>query len=278
MNQAAARADALNVQWEELTAADFPRAVEEARGVCVLPIGVIEKHGPHLPLGTDVMAAREASIRAARREYAVVFPSYYFGQIWEARHQPGCLTLPPELLTSLLQAVCDEIHRNGFSKIVIVNGHGGNTHWLSYFCQAQLASRRDYAVFLARRPMEPGLAAKIKAQRKTDWGGHADEEETSRILEIRPDLVKMEVVDTESGLAQGRLQGVAGSTFTGIFWYADYPNHYAGVATEATPELGSLTVEAEVQGLAKVFRAVKDDAVTARLQNEFYSRSEKPLG
>jgi len=65
------------VQWEELTASDFPGAVKRAQGVCVLPIGVIEKHGPHLPLGTDVMAARAAAIGAAQREYAVVFPHYY---------------------------------------------------------------------------------------------------------------------------------------------------------------------------------------------------------
>ena len=55
------------VQWEELTDSDFPEAIRRAQGVCVLPIGVIEKHAPHLPLGTDVMAVREASVQAAQR-------------------------------------------------------------------------------------------------------------------------------------------------------------------------------------------------------------------
>ena len=84
----------LSVQWQELTATDFPTAAKQAEGVCVLPIGVIEKHGPHLPLGTDVMAARAAAIRAAEREYAVVFPPYYFGQILEAQ-APAGLHRPP---------------------------------------------------------------------------------------------------------------------------------------------------------------------------------------
>jgi creatinine amidohydrolase len=264
----------LSVQWQELTATDFPAAVERAQRVCALPIGVIEKHGPHLPLGSDVMQARAAAIGAAEREYVVVFPPYYFGQIYEARHQPGCVTIPPELLSKLLQAVCDDIHRNGFEKIVIVNGHGGNTHWLSFFCQAQLAGRRDYAVYVARRPMDPELAAQIKALRKTDWGGHACEDETSRLLAIRPELVRMDLVDTESGLPQRKLPEL--NAFTGIFWYADFPNHYAGIATEATADLGKLLLEAERRGLAEVFRAVKADRAALALQNEFYGRSEKP--
>ena len=66
--------ESLSVQWEELTLSDFPEAVKQARGLCVLPVGVIEPHGPHLPLCTDMTAARVASIRAAQKEYAVVFP------------------------------------------------------------------------------------------------------------------------------------------------------------------------------------------------------------
>jgi creatinine amidohydrolase len=267
------RAGALPVRWDELTATDFPEAVARARGVCALPIGVIEKHGPHLPLGTDVFAARAAAIRAAEREYVVVFPHYYFGQIYEARHQPGCVTIPPELLTSLLQATCESIARNGLRKIVIVNGHGGNTAWLNYFCQTQLSSPRDYAVYVARRPMDRELEAQIKAMRKTDWGGHADEAETARIMEIRPDLVQFERAGDQVGLPLRRLTVHA---TTGIFWYADYPNHYAGDPAGATPEMGKLVVEAEVRGLAQVFRSIKEDETTLELQGEFFARSERP--
>jgi len=267
----------LSVQWEELTATDFPAAVAQAQGVCLLPIGVIEKHGPHLPLGTDVMAARATAARAAQREYAVVFPPYYFGQIWEARHQPGCITLPAELLTAVLQAVCEEIHRNGFSKILIVNGHGGNTFWLNYFCQSQLASRREYATYVARWLTDPELAAQIEARRRTERGGHSDEIETSRLLALRPELVKMEDVVRESGATQGRLKGLDQQVFTGVFYYADYPNHYHGIADEATRELGELIVESEVRGLVKILRAVKEDTATIPLQNEFYGRAEQPL-
>src|SRR5713226_4503045 len=77
----------LSVHWEELTAADFRSAIQQSQGTCLLPFGILEKHGPHLPLGTDLLDVRYAALHAAEREYAVVFPEYYFGQIFEARHE-----------------------------------------------------------------------------------------------------------------------------------------------------------------------------------------------
>src|SRR5579863_9829415 len=75
----------LSAKWEELTAPDFVQAIHQSQGVCVLPFGIVEKHGPHLPLGTDLLDVRFAVMNAVRQEYAVVFPEYYFGQIFEAQ-------------------------------------------------------------------------------------------------------------------------------------------------------------------------------------------------
>ncbi len=76
----------LRIQYEELTAPDFIRAVEKSGATAVIPMGILEKHGPHLPLGTDLLDIREVVLRAARQEYTIVFPPYYFGQIFEAKH------------------------------------------------------------------------------------------------------------------------------------------------------------------------------------------------
>src|SRR3981081_3773847 len=73
----------LSAHWEELTGADFVEAIKRSQGTCVLPFGILEKHGPHLPLGTDLLDVRYAALHAAAKEYAVVFPEYYFGQIFE---------------------------------------------------------------------------------------------------------------------------------------------------------------------------------------------------
>src|SRR5438552_14723198 len=79
----------LSVHWEELTAADFKDGIARAQGTCLLPFGIMEKHGPHLPLGNDLLNVRYVALNAAQQEYAIVFPEYYFGQIFEAKHEPG---------------------------------------------------------------------------------------------------------------------------------------------------------------------------------------------
>src|SRR5689334_19755387 len=120
----------LSVHWEELTAADFRDAITRAQGTCLLPFGIMEKHGPHLPLGNDLLNVRYAALRAAEQEYAVVFPEYYFGQIFEAKHEPGTVAYSRGLQLQLLQETTDEMARNGCKKVIIVNGHGGNPNLL----------------------------------------------------------------------------------------------------------------------------------------------------
>ena len=107
-----ATAQELSVKMENLTAIEFKTAVEKSAKTAIIPIGVLEKHGPHMPLGTDVFTAREMAIRAAEKEYAVVFPWYQFSQINEARHQPGTISYSPELIWRVLQETLNELHRN----------------------------------------------------------------------------------------------------------------------------------------------------------------------
>jgi len=267
----------LPTAWEELTSSDFALAVKQSEGVCIIPIGVIEKHGQQLPLGTDVFTSREISRRAAEKEYCIIFPYYFMGQIFEAKQQPGTVAYSPELLYRLLDETCKEISRNGIKKIILVNGHGGNTAFLQYFCQTQLASPRDYAVYYTTPSSGQEAQRKIAELRKTNIGGHADEVETSTMLAVRPDLVKLERATSESGLNQNRLSNIPSSLYTGIWWYAQYPNHYAGDAKDANVAIGKLAVEGSSQTLVEFIKAVKADQNTIRLQNDFYRDSQAPL-
>ena len=88
-------AQQLSPKWEELTAEDFVKALQSSSGVCLLPFGIIEKHGPSGPLGTDLINVRGATLEAVKQQYAIVFPEYYFGQIAEARHQQEPLPTVP---------------------------------------------------------------------------------------------------------------------------------------------------------------------------------------
>ena len=265
----------LSSAWEELTAPDFVTAVKQSQGVCIIPMGVIEKHGPHLPLGTDVISSREIARRAAEKEYCIVYPYYFAGQIFEAKQQPGTIAYSSELLFKLLEETCEEISRNGIKKIILLNGHGGNGSFLQYFCQIQLDKPKDYAVYLFQPGSDPEAQAKIASMRKTTVGGHADEMETSTMLAIRPDLVKLERATAESGTDLNRLQ--LNNAYTGIWWYAKYPNHYAGDAKDATAALGEISLESSVTRLARMIKSVKDDTTTIRLQNEFFKDSTSPI-
>ena len=258
----------ISVSWEELTSADFVKATHLSQGLCILPMGVVEKHGQHLPLGTDVFIARELSLLAARTEYAVVFPFWYAGQIFEARHQPGTISYSPELLFRLLDETCREISRNGFKKILLVNGHGGNTNLVPYFCQTQLESERDYSVYFFNAELDPETNLRIRAMRKSTTGGHADEVESSQMAYIRPDLTHIDRATSDSGEDLNRLP--LPGAYTGIWWYAKYPNHYAGDAKDANPELGQYVMEKRVEKLAGVIRMIKADTTTRHLQNRFY--------
>ncbi|HEV3317451.1 MAG TPA: creatininase family protein [Candidatus Angelobacter sp.] len=261
----------LSPKWEELTAADFLQAVKNAQGTCLLPFGILEKHGPHLPLGTDLLNVRYLSLTAAEQEYAVIFPEYYFGQIFEAKHQPGTVAYSLQLQLQLLQETTDEMARNGCKKVLIVNGHGGNEYLLPLFAQAQLERQHDYVVYvywpLARETGRPTVKDKVDM--------HAGESETSHTMVSRPDLVHLDRVPNESGKDQAR-QKLPQDVYTGIWWYARFPNHYSGDASTASKQLGEFDKKTMVGNLVAAIRAIKDDQVSLQLQNEFYQESKHP--
>jgi creatinine amidohydrolase len=274
--QAAGAAGQLGVRYEELTAADFVRAVARSQATCIIPIGILEKHGPHLPLGVDLLDCREVSLRAARKEYTIVFPEYYVGQIFEAKHQPGTIAYSARVMLDLLQETCDELARNGIKKIIIFNGHGGNDEFLHFFCQTQLASPRDYVVYLFDLSDDTTLEDTLRKLRKTTVDGHAGEEETSVMLAHRPDLVHMDRANLESGADQKRLSGLK-HAYTGIWWYASQPNHYRGDGSYGTKELGETVLNLEVGLLVEMIRSVKADTAAPELQKEFFEKSQNPL-
>jgi creatinine amidohydrolase len=261
------------MQWEELTAPEFAKAVHET-GVCVIALGVIERHSDHLPLGTDYLVGHKIACLAAEKEPAVVFPPFYFGQIYEARCFPGTITIEPALLVKLIQGVFDEIGRNGFQKIVALNAHGGNNHLLGFLAQASLWEEKPYCVYMPTEPLTPQRQEAWERLRETTYGGHSCEQETSAVFGVRPDLVKMERVPEEPARPLGRLVHLP-PTYTGIWWYADYPDHYAGDARAATQEKGQALIQMEADTLAEYIAAVKADTVVPTLNAEFFRREEQ---
>ena len=263
----------LPVQWESLSSDDFVKAIAQAQGTCLLPFGILEKHGQQLPLGTDLINVRYTAINAAHKEFVIVFPDYYFGQIFEARHEPGTIAYGASLQLELLQATTDEMARNGCKKVIIVNGHGGNEHLLPFFAQTQLATPHDYVVYIfglpdLDRPGRPSL--------KSTHDMHAGEDETSHTMVSAPETVHLDRANAESGADQHRLN-LPESLYTAIWWYARFPNHYAGDASNVNKQLGEFDMETWTDELVTAIKAVKADTESLRLQSEFFEKASHPL-
>ncbi len=266
----------LSFKMEELTSPKFAQAVEAAEGVCIIPIGILEKHGPHLPLGTDLYESREIAFTAASNEYAIVFPPYYIGQIFEARHQPGTIAYSTDLMWKMLDETCRELSRNGLKKIILLNGHGGNNSFLQFFCQSQLEKKQDYIVVLFTPGGNDDTAREIKSLKKAKLDGHAGEEETSMIYFINPSLVDQNALKNESGLDQDRLSKLPYG-YTGIWWFAKYPNHFASDINTPDKRLGELLITGDASQAAELIRFLKKDNSIQQLQEEFFKKAANPL-
>ena len=261
-----------SVLWEELTAKEFDESIAFGEGVCVLPIGVLEKHGDHLPLGTDMYVVTALAKKAAECSYAVVFPYYFLGQIAEARHVKGTLAATHRLIMDALLEMCDEIHRNGFTKIFILDGHGGNQYFLKFFLQQFPALKRPYAVYTRFSHNISGEQLKsIREQSgENNMGDHAGFCETALMMHLRPELVHLEKQKADESINLDRLKELQDlDIFTGFDWYSKYPQHFAGDPAKATAEHGALIFDILTANIAKTINAIKTDNISLKLINEY---------
>jgi creatinine amidohydrolase len=262
------------MQWENLTSLDFVKAVAACDGVGILPIAVIEPHGPHLPLGTDMFEAHATACRAAEREPAIVFPTYPYGINHESAHLPGSLVIRRDLVLALLEAVCDEMARHGLTKIILLSGHGGNRHMLPLFVQTLVEKDKPYIVYDANPAGMPDVDTLLESE---EWG-HACEVETSFGLHLFPDLVKMDQVPPRSftNLQRNKALQEVG-VYTSMDWYAMYPAMYVGDPGKATAAKGEVMVAYRVDAVVEIIRRVKADTITPALKREFLQRTIRPI-
>jgi len=260
------------MRWEELTYPDFEKAVQTCQGVGLVPVGVIEPHSAHLPLGTDMMACHWVACRAAEGEPVLVFPPYGLGVNHEGMHLPGAVVIKRDLIFALLENICEEMARNGLKKIILTSGHGGNRYLLPLLVQTLVEKKPDYLVYYAAIPSTPGANKVLES----DETGHACEAETSRMLQIRPDLVKMEDIPEPFTSRRGNEALKEVGAYSPVDWYSMYPNMYVGDARTATAEKGKVLNDARVEPLIRLIKAVKEDEVTPGLLEQFNRGGENP--
>ena len=178
--------------WENLRMPEFS-AWREEHGTVILPVGSVEEHGPHLPLGTDTFHALEVARRAAELRPVVVAPPLYYGLCRSTREHPGTVSISGETLRALVTDLGREFHRQGAGSLVIMSGHAGGTHMAALVeagetLLAELPDLQVAVVNLLDLLREVVAAQPELVQTRGD--SHAGEVETALMLAAYPHLVK----------------------------------------------------------------------------------------
>lgn len=280
--------------WENLRCEEFETAVKKANGVCVVPVGCLEKHGPHSPLGTDTIIAAETCIRAAEQEPVVVFPTMYFGEKSGAGEFPGTVIFSVETRWHIYKEICNEIYRNGFKKILFVNGHGGNKSMLDLFARGMMQENPNVMVFnassggvtasaieaLLQAPSEypalteEDLAALQDYLDQKKHGGHACFSETARAYHFRPETIRLDGIADENGDSTHRFDAFKQYGITTHFsWMGNYPNSYSASNDYVLNErIAKEFTKYYVDDMAKKFRFLKNETISDEYHAEWLAK------
>ena len=280
--------------WENLREEEFRDAIKTSKGVCIVPIGCLEKHGQHLPVGTDVIHITEIARRAAEVEPVCVFPTMYFGEKTGAGEFLGTVMFSPELRLQILKETCSEIYRNGFDKILLYNGHGGNQAMISYFLRGVLYEKNEYSVFdyslgsdfaTPKKILNEGYKYLTTEDRKILQGyidekkrfGHADFIETGWVYGVRPETVRLDKTGQESNASTHRFDEFLDLRInTPYAWMANFPNSYEGDMHDRMNErIARAMVDYSVKKLAEVLRFLKTETVSDGYKKEWLEKQKR---
>ncbi|MEO1069864.1 MAG: creatininase family protein [Cyanobacteria bacterium J06638_6] len=184
-----------------LTWTDIEAMPDRDQAVIVQPMGAIEQHGPHLPLSVDstictaVLGQALAQLDASVPVYSL--PPLYYGKSNEHWHFPGTITLSAETLLRVIHDVAESLYRAGFRKLVLLNAHGGQPQVLEIAARDLHQAHNDLMVFPLFVWAVPNCAGEVLTPKELELGIHAGDAETSLMLSILPDQVRMELAATE---------------------------------------------------------------------------------
>lgn len=243
------------MRFEEMTSPEVD-ALDRDKTVLILPLGSVEQHGGHMPLGTDTMLAYSVSLAAAERAGNVaVLPPPWYG--FSAHHMrfAGSVTLKPETLMAVAEDVVGSLVSHGFRRILIVNGHGGNSGVIDLLASTLGHKHYGQARIAALTYFQLAREAIVELRESEPGGtGHACEFETAMVQHIRPELVKMARAATtypDPGSRYLTTDLIGGSVVRTFHDFGDLsPLGTLGDPSLATPEKGAAFFTAVVGGLA----------------------------
>ncbi len=219
--------------------------------VALLPIGAVEVHGDHLPLGTDCFLAQGVANKvelALTSERCVVLPCLPYGQIWSLRDVPGCINVPDAVLSATLVEIAKSIYAAGITRIAFINGHVGNVNAIKDAMRILYDQCPIKAYSFTYPDAEGAIAHVCTSKRPHKAYFHACEIETSYMLYLCP-----EKVDMSKAICQY-------PTFPEDFdvtpspWNSVMHSAVMGDATVATAEKGQVIIDTVVAKIVHLLR------------------------
>jgi creatinine amidohydrolase len=274
-----------NPFWEEMTGADFGKALKEAQGVCVLPMGSVEKFGPAGPMGTNLFMARAVAAQAAKKDYVVIFPPYYVAETTDVSNHPGTINYSPKLQYEMLAETVGEMGRNGCTKIILSNGHSSNMGLIQWFIQSTLHEPHPYSVYAtypAPPRMSPPTAESLNMPAamqpsRPDADGHGGEERVALMMAIRPDLVHTERGHDDPVVPEGSIHlPLPGGVLAAPTRFIEAPTSYLGDASGATAARGRALLDYAAGRLVGVIHAIKADTTIPEAEQAFAQQRAHP--
>ena len=158
----------------------------------ILPLGATEQHGRHLGLGTDAIEAEAIAMRVAETTNVAVAPTLNYGMSHALLNFPGTISLRPTTLIAVIDDVLRALHRHGFRRVLVVNGHGGNTASLTSAVQMVTQDLTDLRIKLFEWWTDQESVKVMIEKLGPQQGTHASPGETAFMLAVRPSAVHLD--------------------------------------------------------------------------------------
>jgi creatinine amidohydrolase len=238
-------------RWNDLTWPEV-RTIVETTPWALLTFGAVEEHGPHLPLGTDHYAAELLSTRLAEAADLIELPTMPYGQVWSLEHFDGSLSVSDSTLVALITEIAGGLQRLGMKGLVLFSAHLGNVAAMKKATRELERTGGLPAISMAY----PGLSTISAEVRESPVSHpsimHADELETSIMLALRPDCVRMDRAVREYPVYPEHFDAAP------VRWDTVCTSGVFGDATVATAGKGERIVAHVVHEAATIIRAWKE--------------------
>ncbi|MGB9635657.1 MAG: creatininase family protein [Thermoplasmata archaeon] len=229
--------------YGELTAEEV-KNLDKGKCIVFIPAGAVEAHGAHLPLLTDFYQAENICIELAGIFGGVVAPPIYYGNCSSTRNFPGTISILPGTLQALTYEILSEFVRNGFRNFVFITGHAGSGHMqaIAEACKRIVNECEDAKIMMLS---DYDIAYELRGVKFPQDDGHGGLIETSRMLAIKPELVKLEKART----GRNRIPRFMILRNPEKYW-----DGFTGEPQKATPALGKEINEYIIQNIASIIR------------------------